>query len=170
MFKEIYIHTFERNGKPATLRERLEMRKTCGPYRWTPAEPGQGRGFYQSSKGLWCGDSTFDLRLVYANELLPWYFKLRRTEGYYVDMDEILTPIVARLPHGRGFLAGWTMGPGMCASLDGHVWHDPESAARAAHQEAEQAAEREREYRERESEQEDSEVQGGLNDDFQNAV
>lgn len=46
---------------------------------------------------------------------------------------------------GRGFLAGWTMGPGMCASLDAYIYKAPEDAAHAAHSMAESDAEKNRE-------------------------
>lgn len=125
-------------GKPLT--ERAEMRKYCGPYYWAPAKPGNGRGFYQASKGLRMDShgSTFDLRLDYANTYAPYQ---RRGSGpFRSENDSEFTAIIARLPHGRGFLAGWTMGNGMIASLDAHIWTDIEDAARAAIDEARDAA------------------------------
>lgn len=147
----IYIHGFQKNGRPATLRERLDMRKSCGPYLWTPAVPGHGRAFYQSSEGLDIGDATFSLRLDYANTHLPYTRRYAGVPGFYADdeRDTLYTPIIARLPHGRGFLAGWTMGTGMLASLDGRIHTDIEDAARAAFEDAEDSAEREREYQAR---------------------
>lgn len=137
------IHDF---SKP--LKERAEARKFCGPYHWTPCEPGGGRGFYQSSKGLWCdrSGSIFSLRLSYANEHLDSFSRLARIEGYYCDEHgtDTLQPIVARLPHGRGFLAGWTMGPGMIANIELMIWADEREAAIAAHNMAEMDAERSR--------------------------
>jgi hypothetical protein len=137
------IHDF---SKP--LKERAKARKHCGPYQWTPTEPGGGRGFYQSSKGLYCdrSGSTFDLRLEGANDHLDSYSRLARINGYYCDEhgDQTLEPIVARLPHGRGFLAGWTMGPGMIANIDLTIWADAKEAAIAAHNMAEMDAERNR--------------------------
>lgn len=134
-FDTIYIHGFETsNGKPPSLKERAEMRKVCGPYQWTPSEPGKGRGFYQSSKGLRMGDSTFKLRLESANDSLSG--RLSMIDGYFTDEDcssDTLKPIIARLNHNRGFLAGWTMGKGMCASLDADVYETAEEAAMAAH-------------------------------------
>jgi hypothetical protein len=133
-FQTIYIHTFEKNGRKPTLKERAEMRKCCGPYQWTPTEPGKGRGFYQSSRGLRCGDSTFDLRLEEANDHVDG--RLSHINGYYCDEQgdgDTLMPIIARLPHGHGFLAGWTMGAGMCASIASTIYADIEDAARAAH-------------------------------------
>lgn len=127
------------------LIKRAEMRKHCGPYQWTPAKPGGGRGFYQSSRGLYCDrtGSIFDLRLTEANEHVNRASSLYRINGYYCDNfgDCSLMPIVARLPHGRGFLAGWTMGPGMCASIDLTLHDNERDAAYAAHDMAERDAE-----------------------------
>jgi hypothetical protein len=129
------------------LRQRLESRQYAGPYYFTPAKPGTGRGFYQASHGLACdrAGSTFRLRLELANDHLSGRIAL--TRGYYCDLhqDSTLTPIIARLPHGRGFLAGWTMGAGMVASLDATIWESEREAAMAAHDMAERDAERERE-------------------------
>lgn len=141
----IYIHNFRR-----PLRERLKSRQHVGPYMWKPATPGCGRGFYISQHLLSCDEngSTFDLRLSLANDHLPSYYRLARINGYYCDRDgngDTLKPIVARLPHNRGFLAGWYMGLGMCASVDGKVYQDAESAAFAAHSMAEYDAEKSRE-------------------------
>lgn len=119
------------------------MRKCCGPYMWTPAQAGidKGRGFYQSSNSLSCGDSTFDLRLELANDHLQG--RVSHIRGYYADsfQDQTVIPIVARLPHGRGFLAGYTYGPGMCAAIDFDIWDNIEDCARDAHRIAEMQAE-----------------------------
>lgn len=155
----IYIHTFG-TTRPS-LRRRLEMRKCCGPYQWTPSEPGKGRGFYQSNEGeLMTGDSTFRLRLYWANSFLNGPGRAGDIDGYYCDADmdgDTLKPIVARLNHGRGYLAGWTMGAGMCASIDADIYGTPEDAARAAHDLAERDAERNREQNEIEIDAEVSE-------------
>lgn len=133
--------------------ERLKSRQYTGPYYYSPATPGGGRGFYQSSKGLYCAShgSTFDLRLEDANDHLTG--RLSQINGYYTDdtfEGDTLQPIVARLPHGRGFLAGWTMGRGMCASIELDIYETIEDAARAAHSLAESDAEKEQEYQARE--------------------
>lgn len=145
MFREIVMIDY---GRP--LAARLASRKYCGPYRWTPAAPGKGRGFYSGTSALDMDarGSGFRLRIEDAND----HTRDRRNQvrGYYCDPDciDTLQPIIARLPRGRGFLAGWTMGAGMCASIEGYVYPDAESAASAAHDVAEYAAEREREYQE----------------------
>lgn len=156
MFTEIKMINYAR-----PLKERRDMRRYCGPYTWRPSTPGKGRGFYQASKGeLAVGDSTFSLRLKWANDCLAdhGYGSLSRINGYYADrfQDTTLKPIIALLPHARGFLAGWTMGKGMCASLDADIWETEAEAARAAHDMADSDAEREREREEDEDEDEDA--------------
>jgi hypothetical protein len=144
------IHDFTR-----TLPERLKRREYTGPYYWNPTQPGKGRGFYQSSKGLYCdkSGSTFDLRLEEANDHLSGT-RLAQINGYYCDQhqDETLQPIIARLPHGRGFLAGWTMGRGMFGSIDCDIYETAEEAAYAAHSMAEHDAETSRETNDSEEE------------------
>lgn len=133
-----------------SLADRAKSRKVCGPYLWTPSDrrrgttrnlPLAGRGFYQASKGLRVDErgSTFDLRLDYANTHHPMNW--RRNGAFSHDGHDTFTAIVARLPNGRGFLAGWTLGAGMCATLDGTIWADIEDAARAAYDAAERACE-----------------------------
>jgi hypothetical protein len=145
MFNQITLLDYKR-----PMRERLESRKYCGPYQWHPTQPGKGRCFYQASKGLWMDErgSSFALRIEEANDHLPGR---RHPSGYYADnfQDTTLTPIVARLPHGRGFLAGWTMGRGMVACVDADIYADIRDAALAAHSMAEHAAECEREHQEK---------------------
>lgn len=138
MFSNIVMINYDR-----PLAERAASRKVAGPYRWEPSEPGKGRGFYQASHALECGDSTFRLRLEWANDHLRGS-RLSFINGYYCDNTDTLQPIIARLPHGRGFLAGWTMGQGMCASLDGYIYLSEEDAARAAHSTAEFTADENR--------------------------
>lgn len=135
------VHNFD-----IPMRKRLASRHSVGPYYWTPTTPGKGRAFYQAVNGLDCDrhGSTFHLRLEYANDVLPSHARLRHTTGYYIDgnQDDTIAPIVARLPHGRGFLAGWTMGRGMLASLAPDIHDTIEEAARAAHSEAESDADK----------------------------
>lgn len=148
MFTEIKMIAYDR-----PLSQRVQSRRICGPYSWRPTKaPNVGRGFYQAGDGLACDPrgSTFDLRLEPANEHLPSYSRAGRILGYWCDQEgygDTYKPIIARLPRGRGFLAGWTMGEGMCAALDSHIWPDAREAALAAHDLAETDAEHEREYR-----------------------
>ena len=153
LFTEITMINYNRS-----LAERLKARKFCGPYLWHPSEPGKGIGFYQSPHRLAAEShgSSFDLRLELANDHLH-HTQLGNTNGYFIDdyCDQSLIPIIALLPNKRGFLAGYTMGEGMIASLDATIYEFSEEAARAAHSEAESAAEDEREYRETEDEEEE---------------
>jgi hypothetical protein len=61
---------------------------------------------------------------------------------------EDMRGIVMRLPRGRGFLAGWSLGEGMSFSMSRRIYADEVAAARAADQMAERDAEKEREYQE----------------------
>jgi hypothetical protein len=144
MFKTITLIDFR---KPIAQRKR----RYTGPYRWTPAKPGSGRGFYSRSLDMLSVDpagSTFRLRFDLANEHLGG--RLSRINGYYADSFQYFTfhPIVARLPKRRGFLAGYSAGPGMCAALDATIYATAEDAAHAAHSMAEHDAEINRESEE----------------------
>jgi hypothetical protein len=69
--------------------------------------------------------------------------------GWYTDRDGIgdsIRGLVLRLPHGRGFLAGTSMGQGMSSGASRRIYEDERSAARAADRAAESEAETEREY------------------------
>lgn len=137
-FSEIKMIDYSRS-----LAERREARRFCGPYTWQPSRAGSGRGFYMGSDGASCDPrgSTFRLRLeeVPANR--------RGVCGYFADPDaDSFKPIIARLPHGRGYLAGWTLGAGMCAELEPELHADEREARHAAHDAAERAADREAEY------------------------
>lgn len=154
MFKDIVMINYSR-----PLAERKKSRRHVGPYRWNPTAPGKGRGFY-------CGNdetemdshgSTIRLRLAMANDHLQ-HFRLSYTRGYFCDQEgdgETLKPIIAILPRSRGFLAGWSMGAGMCAALDSYIWPTAQDAARAAHDMAERDAEDMRDATARELESED---------------
>lgn len=131
-----------------SLSQRLEARRFCGPYSWQPSAPGKGRGFYSGRDELAFDEagSTLRLRLSYAYDCLPAWHSLRRVNAYHCNPygdGDMIKPVVARLPRGRGFLAGWTMGAGMCGALDSTVYQDEADAAQAAHAMAESDAERE---------------------------
>jgi hypothetical protein len=153
LFTDIVMINYSR-----PMQERAKARKVVGPYHWTPQQsPSKGFGFYQASRGMAMDrhGSIADLRIETANDHLEdhGYGSLSQINGYYTDeyCDQTLVPIIARLPRSRGFLAGWTMGAGMCASLDATIYATAEDAARAAHSEAEYTAECERERREDET-------------------
>lgn len=103
--------------------------------------PNGGIGFYHESDlapGLrwqWC-DKVEGVRIDH--------------EGWFSDsfQDQTIRGIVFRLPRSRGFLAGWSMGKGMCGDISRRVYRTEREAARAANREAESVAEREREYQE----------------------
>lgn len=128
-------------------------RKLTGPYIWTSTPPMSGRGFYlkssQNDDDLECAThgAGFRLRIDHANEHLSGC--LSHTTGYGSDdMLDTYKPIVLRLPRGRGFLAGWTTGPGMYAEMDPHIYAEACSAAHAAHSIAEYGADKEADYQE----------------------
>lgn len=66
--------------------------------------------------------------------------------------------IVATLPRGRGFLAGFTMGEGMCASLDGTIYPTFEDAEHAARDESRAACDRAIEDRANEAARDEAEA------------
>lgn len=122
--------------------KRLAARKpvVCGDYCHAP-KPVSGRhpgkGFYLDSDGM------PGLRWQWADDVVSL-----RHRGWFCDShcEETIRGVVLRLPHGRGFLAGWSMGEGMASECDGFIYADEESAAYAADSMAERAAEAEREY------------------------
>lgn len=141
----IHLHDWR---KP--LRARLESRRYVGPYQYTVPTPGPtaGRGYYASDDNG-------------ASETRDSMFRLRACEpprrfdhGWYCDdlQHDSIRPVVLRLPHGRGFLAGWTMGAGMASTIEPGLYLDEKDAWRAADSAAESAAEAEREYQAEERE------------------
>lgn len=124
-----------------TVAERLKWAKAryCGPYYHAPKPGTRSTSFYLDS------DFMPGLRWHYADDIADightgWY------TDEYGDGDTI-RGIVMRLPHGRGFIAGWTMGQGMISTVDYDMYDDIEDAAHIADSMAENVADREREYR-----------------------
>lgn len=113
-----------------------------GPYYHAPRpdQAGKGRGFYLD-------DTAAGLRWQWADEVAG--SRVDNT-GWFCDDYQLQTirGLVARLPRGRGFLAGWSMGENMASVLDCEIYDDETDAARAADSMAESAAETEREYQE----------------------
>jgi hypothetical protein len=155
MFEKITLHDYS-----IPLVERAKRRKTFGPYTLRPRYGNQYISFYMecvtspapdawpwlqtSSVAPAAHGGRVDLRIEEANDhLTPG--GLRNITGYATTAaglgGDVLSPIVARLPRGRGFLAGWTMGEGMISELSYHVYDDGEDAALAAHAFADCAAE-----------------------------
>lgn len=134
-----------------TMQKRLRDRKStfgCGDYYHAPkpiSGHSNGMGFYLDSDGQPFG------RWMYCDDVNG--ANIHHT-GWFCDefQDSKIRGIVARLPHGRGFLAGWTMGESMASEVDAYVYDDEVDAARAADSLAEQAAERQREFEQEERE------------------
>lgn len=127
------------------LTERFKTRKVCGPYVCTRMTADSNVFLYLDSYGD-CGDGPIALRVFPCHESEE--VRINHT-GWYTDddgMKDTIYGIVARLPHGRGFLAGWSMGAGMATSLEREVYDSESSACHAADSIAERTAEREREY------------------------
>lgn len=136
-----YVATLPR-GNMAT---RLQRKKNpvTGPYYHAPKPISgrhPGRGFYLDSDGApglrwsWC-DAVDGARIDHT--------------GWFTDEDgtgDKIRGVVFRLPRGRGFLAGWSMGTGMASEIDGTIYDDETTAAYAADSEAESVAENERDY------------------------
>jgi hypothetical protein len=121
-------------------------KRACGPYYRTEPSPNpRGAFFYLDSDfmpGLrweWC-DEVEGMRIDHTG----WF-----TDEYG---DGKIRGLVMRLPRGRGFLAGWSMGEGMASNVDYDIWESAVDAAREADRMAERAAEDQRDYEERENE------------------
>jgi hypothetical protein len=105
----------------------------------------KGFGGYLS-RGQISEGAPVRLRVSEANEILDRGHRLPSAYWTTAHGDgDNLTPVVARLPSGRGFLAGWTMGEGMAVSFESSIYLDATDAAHAAHSIADSAAEDERE-------------------------
>lgn len=121
-------------GKPS---QRVrKTRYTGGYYQNAPCMAGNGEiGFYWGEGGEPSG-RLWTLRA-----------KLYTRTSWYCDsfQSDTLTAFVFALPHGRGWLAGWTMGDGMIACVDRHIHTIEHSAMWEANEMARIAAERMRE-------------------------
>lgn len=76
-----------------------------------------------------------------------------RHTGWFTDEygdGEKIRGLVMRLPHGRGFLAGWSMGKGMASEIENHIYPDEIEAAYAADRLAERVADAQREQEQEE--------------------
>ena len=73
---------------------------------------------------------------------------LRYTLGDEFDCGgpDAIAALVLRLPHGRGFLAGWTMGDHMASEVSRDIIEDETGAMRAAQDAAEREAEHQQRY------------------------
>jgi hypothetical protein len=146
-----YIHDFT-----VPMRERAASRRVVGPYNMRPDTDHTCVTFYTDSTGQCIRHgSRIRLRIVDANDVLP--FSGRRVTAYGFNDYDAIVPIIARLPRGRGFLAGWTMGENMISELERDIYEDEQSAAYAAHSVAEYAAERQRDFEESERDEDEDE-------------
>lgn len=127
-----------------SMRARISRRKPAftGDYYHAPKPNNRdGIAFY-----LTAGDGCpFSLRHQWCDEVSG--VRIRHT-GWFADdyQDTKYRGLVFRLPHGRGFLAGYSMGEQMASSVDFYLYRDEVDAAYAADALAQQAADREREY------------------------
>lgn len=134
-----YVATLPRG----TMAKRLAQYKApvTGPYYHAPKpeDAGKGKGFYLDS------DGTPGLRWTWADDVQG--SRIRHT-GWFTDetADSTIRGVVFRLPKGRGFLAGWSMGESMASAVECEIFEDEIDCARAADGLAESLAEREREY------------------------
>ena len=126
--------------------------RVCGPYYRTHAATNPDRAFFYlesdfmpSLRWEWC-DEVDGTRIQHTG----WF------TDEYGDGDRI-RGIVMRLPRGRGFLAGWSMGKCMASEIDYTIWDDAVDAARDADRMAERAAEDQREYEQRERDADNAE-------------
>lgn len=100
-----------------------------GPYYHSPKPDSKGRVFYLDSDGM------PGLR-----------YDLTGDSFTYNEFGDSIEGIVFRLPKGRGFLAGWTMGRQMASEVSGEIYADESDARRAARDEAERQAEYEADW------------------------
>lgn len=112
---------------------------TSGYYQDKPCPNTDGKMFYLDS------DFMPGLRWSYCDEVDG--ARIDHT-GWFTDeygYFEKIRGIVFRLPHGKGFLAGWTMGTGMIGEVEYYIYKDEVSAAFASDSIAERVADQERE-------------------------
>jgi|GEM_PF-1489310 len=130
------------SGSPASrlAKRRASGPSLCGPYTHAPA-PNAGRaGFYLDS------DFAPGLRWQWADETGARIDHMGWWADPHGDGDKI-RGVVMRLPKGRGFLAGWSMGESMASEIETtRIYSDETGAAYAADSCAEGIAETEREY------------------------
>lgn len=128
---------------------RFDKSHKVSPYYHAPrpldASSNTGRGFYMHDAGM------PGLRCEYV-DAIDWQSEYQRiNSAWYADEfgDTVIRGIIFRLPHSRGFLAGWTMGEHMSAAYEPDIYETLREAARAADDLAERTAAEEREYSER---------------------
>lgn len=111
----------------------------CGPYQCRQFATDAELSFYQDDSATMPG------------------LRYETGRAFAYDDCEPLAAFVFRLPHGRGFLAGWSMGDGMAAMVSRDIIADERDAMARAEDMADAAALRESEYQERWREARDAE-------------
>jgi len=135
--------------------------------------PGWVCGYLNRTESELAEGTAVRLRVELAQDVLCQDPGMRRSRlagviGYYTDddcQDELMQPIVVRLPRRRGFLAGYTLGGGMSTCVQLYLFDDIVDAVRAAHDMAEYNAEEERRYQARCRREEDALVDDDWGDD-----
>lgn len=144
------------------LRQRLEEYKrdksrSGGYFKTEPCPNNQSRFFYLDS------DFMPGLRWKYCDVISARYLGKISHRGWFTDEygdGDKIRGIVMRLPHGKGFLAGWTMGENMISVIEyDEIFDDECRAAHVADSLAKHAAEEEREYDVRCRQEEDEECE-----------
>lgn len=130
------------------IKERLKKfkqgnrRLTSGYFQSKPCalenQQERGRSFYHES------DFMPGLRFEYCDQVE----NVRGIDhkGWFTDpdgMSDVIRGIVFRLPHNRGFLAGWTMGESMVSKVECYIYDDIWACAHAADDMARRVAEKE---------------------------
>jgi hypothetical protein len=148
------IRLLSRDERPSRRMSGIYPR--LSPYIWEPSNAATStrRGFYTATHNRYAMDeegSTIRLRLSSC-----FYGPYGRPRTYSVDDagHTVYTPVVAKLPNNRGWLAGWVMGEGMAGVVHRYVYDNERSACLAAHDVAELEADWEREYQQQEAERE----------------
>lgn len=135
------------HGSFAKRIARMRNPVTSGYYHAPKPNHHGGIGFYLGS------DSPINLRWQWCDEVEG--SRIGHT-GWFTDdyQSETIRGLVMRLPGGRGFLAGWSMGENMASEIDSTLYETEKEAARAADREAEIAALMAAQLAEREAEKE----------------
>ena len=121
-------------GKPS---QRVrKTRYTGGYYQNAPCMAGKGEISFYWGEG---GEPSGRLWTLRA--------ELDTKHAWYCDsfQEDAITPFVFALPHGKGWLPGWTMGEGMISSVDRYICMDKADAMNDARGMARIAAEKMRE-------------------------
>jgi len=134
---------FMMNERPIRLRlvafKRERKIQSSGYYMQNPAPNQNGKLFYLGSdfcpnlRWSWC-DKVDGSRIDHTG----WF------TDEYGDSDKV-HGFVMRLPHGRGFIPGWSYGNEMIAEVEYDIYDDEAECAYRADKMAERIAESERE-------------------------